>query len=73
MATLVPAEVMGVTRDLGAIAPGKYADMILVEGDPTRDIGDLAGITQVVKGGKVYDPAALERVLGIGPRQAGAQ
>jgi imidazolonepropionase-like amidohydrolase len=72
MATLVPAEVMGVTRDLGAIAPGKYADMILVEGDPTRDIGDLAGITQVVKGGRVYDPAALERVLGIEPRQAAA-
>jgi imidazolonepropionase-like amidohydrolase len=68
MATLVPAEVMGVTRDLGVVAPGKYADLVLVDGDPTRDIRDLDAITRVVKGGRVYDPAALERVLGIAPR-----
>ncbi|MBA8887103.1 cytosine/adenosine deaminase-related metal-dependent hydrolase [Dokdonella fugitiva] len=70
MATLVPAEVMGVTRDRGAIAPGKYADLLLVDGDPSRDITDIRKVATVVKGGKVYDPAAIERALGILPRPA---
>jgi imidazolonepropionase-like amidohydrolase len=68
MATLTPARVMGVTRDLGAIAPGKLADMILVDGDPATDIGDLDRIDWVMKGGKTYDPAAIEHALGIAPR-----
>lgn len=70
MATLTSAQVMGVTRDLGVIAPGKYADMLLVDGDPSRDIADIRKVATVVKGGKVYDPAALERALGILPRPA---
>lgn len=68
MATLAPAEVMGVTRDRGAIAPGKYADMVLVDGDPTRDIADIRNVATVIKGGKLYDPAGIERALGIAPR-----
>ncbi|HEY6941579.1 amidohydrolase family protein, partial [Dokdonella sp.] len=68
MATLTPAEVMGVTRDRGVIAPGKYADLLLVDGDPTRDIGDIRKVATVVKGGKLYDTAAIERALGITPR-----
>jgi len=55
---------------LGVIAPGKYADMLLVDGDPSRDIADIRKVATVVKGGKVYDPAALERALGILPRPA---
>jgi hypothetical protein len=68
MATLTPAEVMGVTKDRGAIAAGKFADMILVNGDPTQNIRDLDKLTTVIKGGTIYDPAAIEKALGITPR-----
>jgi imidazolonepropionase-like amidohydrolase len=68
MATWTPALVMGVDKDRGVIAPGKLADMILVDGDPTKNITDINKITTVIKGGKVYDPAAIEKALGIAPR-----
>ena len=44
--------------------------MVLVDGDPTKKIRDLRKITTVIKGGKVYDPAAIEKALGITPREA---
>ena len=65
--TLTPAEVMGVTRDLGAIAPGRYADMILIDGDPLQTITDTRKIDLVFKGGKRYEPKALEAAIGITP------
>jgi imidazolonepropionase-like amidohydrolase len=68
MATLTSALVMGVNKDRGLIAAGKLADMILVDGDPTKNIRDLDQITTVIKGGKVFDPAAIEKSLGILPR-----
>jgi imidazolonepropionase-like amidohydrolase len=64
---------MGVDKDRGVIAPGKLADMILVDGDPTQNIQDTSRITTVIKGGKVYDPAAIETALGITPRATAAQ
>ncbi len=70
MATWTPALVMGVDKDRGVIAPGKLADMILVDGDPTKNIQDINKITTVIKGGKVYDPAAIEKALGITSREA---
>ena len=71
MATWTPALVMGVDKDRGVISPGKLADMILVDGDPTKNIRDINNITTVIKGGKVYDPAAIEKALGITPRETG--
>jgi imidazolonepropionase-like amidohydrolase len=68
MATWTPALVMGVDKDRGIIAPGKLADMILVDGDPTKNIRDIDRITTVIKSGKVYDPTAVEKALGITPR-----
>jgi hypothetical protein len=73
MATWTPALVMGVNKDRGVIAPGKLADMILVDGDPTKDIRDINKITTVIKGGKVYDPVAIEKALGISPRATATQ
>jgi hypothetical protein len=73
MATWTPALVMGVNKDRGVIAPGKLADMILVDGDPTKNIQDISRITTVIKGGKVYDPTAIEKALGITPRPTAAQ
>ncbi|MFL6589877.1 MAG: amidohydrolase family protein [Chthoniobacterales bacterium] len=72
MATLTPAEVMGVNKDRGLIAAGKLADMILVDGDPTKNIRDLDKIASVIKGGNVYDPGAIEKALGITPAEGRA-
>jgi len=73
MATWTPALVMGMNKDRGVIAPGKLADMILVDGDPTKNIRDINNITTVIKSGKVYDPAAIEKALGIAPRGTAPQ
>jgi imidazolonepropionase-like amidohydrolase len=68
MATLTSARVMGVERDVGVVAAGKYADFVLIDGDPTRAIGDVRNVSLVVKNGKVFEPAAIERALGISAR-----
>ena len=67
MATLVPAQVLGVAgpSQRGYIAPGKQADMLLVDGDPSKDIADIRHVWRTIKGGKVYDPAALEQAMGL--------
>jgi imidazolonepropionase-like amidohydrolase len=71
MATLTSATVMGVEKNRGVIAPGKIADMILVDGDPTQNIHDIRNVSSVIKNGKVYDPAEIEKALGIAPRNSG--
>ena len=50
-ATLHAAELMGWQNDVGAIAPGRYGDMIAVGGDPLDDISILSDIKGVIKGG----------------------
>ena len=69
MATLTPALVMGVDKDRGVIAGGKLADMVLIDGDPTKNISDIRKVDTVLKGGRVYDPAAIEKAVGIAPRK----
>ena len=70
MATLTPALIMGVNKDRGVIAAGKLADMVLIDGDPAKNISDINKITTVIKGGRIYDPVAIEKALGMMPRQA---
>lgn len=70
LATLTPAQVLGVERERGVIAAGKYADLVLIDGDPTRTLADIRRVSTVIKGGKVYDPAAIEQALGISPRSS---
>jgi imidazolonepropionase-like amidohydrolase len=65
IATLVPAQVLKREQDLGTIEPGKLADFIIVDGDPTRNISDIRRITTVVKDGKVFDPRAIYAELGV--------
>jgi imidazolonepropionase-like amidohydrolase len=59
---------MAIDRDTGSIAPGKRADLVLVDGDPTRDIAALRRTDAVVCRGIVYDPAELFAALGTQPR-----
>jgi hypothetical protein len=67
IATLGAARVVGVDDDLGSIEPGKLADLIVVDGDPTTNISDIRRVVTVVKDGRVYDPAAIYRSLGMQP------
>jgi Amidohydrolase family len=69
LATLTSAHVIGVDHERGVIAAGKLADMILIDGDPTVDISDIHKVAVVIKGGDVYDPAHIEKALGIAPRK----
>jgi len=53
-ATTVAAESLGWVGDTGAVAPGYFADIIAVDGDPLADISVLENVTFVMKGGEVY-------------------
>jgi imidazolonepropionase-like amidohydrolase len=55
-ATSNPAEFLGVTDSLGAIAPGKIADFVLLSADPLRDIRNTRRIVAVVHDGVVVAP-----------------
>ncbi|HUD27562.1 MAG TPA: amidohydrolase family protein [Novosphingobium sp.] len=52
-ATLDAATLVGREKDLGSIAPGKYADMVAVSGDPLADVRVLESVAHVMKGGAV--------------------
>jgi cytosine/adenosine deaminase-related metal-dependent hydrolase len=64
-ATWVASRVLGQESMLGAIAVGKRADLLLVEGNPVEHISDIRRGRLVIKDGVVYDPAALYSALGI--------
>jgi imidazolonepropionase-like amidohydrolase len=67
IATIGAARVAKRDGDLGSVAPGKLADLILVEGDPARRISDIRRVSLVVKDGAVYDTAALYKAIGVRP------
>jgi imidazolonepropionase-like amidohydrolase len=51
-ATSNAAELLGKANELGAVAPGYFADMVAVEGDPAADIGAvIEKVKWVMKGG----------------------
>jgi len=64
-ATLNAARIMSMDKDLGSITPGKLADLILVDGDPTKNISDIRKAVVVVKDGVLYYPAELYKELGV--------
>ncbi len=67
VATWNGAKYSGVLADLGSIEPGKRADLVLVDGDPVRDIADIRKVATVIKGDTAYYPADIHAELGIRP------
>ena len=65
IATLNSAKLMGAAYELGSINEGKFADVILVDGDPLTNMSDIRKISLVVKGEHFYKPDELYNVLGV--------
>jgi len=65
IATLGAATVMHREKDLGSIVPGKLADLIVVDGDPSQRIGDIRRVETVVKDGILFRSSDLYRALGV--------
>lgn len=59
-ATLNPAQFFEATDSMGTIAPGKLADLVLLDANPLADIGNLAAINAVVANGRYFSRAALD-------------
>ncbi|HEY5414234.1 MAG TPA: amidohydrolase family protein [Gemmatimonadaceae bacterium] len=64
-ATLEPARYFGMLDSLGTIAPGKLADLLLLDANPLQDIRNTRRISAVVANGRLYAGAARERLLHI--------
>jgi hypothetical protein len=67
LATLGCARYLGRDQELGSIARGKLADLLLVAGDPTRDLSALRQVRMVMKGGAIYFPEEIHQAMGVKP------
>jgi hypothetical protein len=65
IATENGARTAGVLADRGTVERGKRADLILVDGDPTKNISDIRRVSYVLKDGIGYAPAEIYEELGI--------
>ncbi|MBS0393023.1 MAG: amidohydrolase family protein [Proteobacteria bacterium] len=66
-ATIGAARLLHADGERGSLQVGKRADLVLVEGDPTREIGDVRRARLVLKAGVAYDPARLYEAIGVAP------
>ena len=67
-ATILPARVVGAHKRTGSIAVGKEADMVLVDGDPSTELGALRRVLMVVSDGYVMDADELRKAAGYSGR-----
>jgi len=67
-ATINPATLVHAENTTGSIHIGKHADLVLVEGDPSRRIGDLRNTRTVMMGGQLMDADALREASGFSGR-----
>jgi imidazolonepropionase-like amidohydrolase len=66
-ATIVPARIMHLEKEVGTIEAGKRADLVVLGGDPLADIRNIRKIDTVVARGKTYEPGTLWRLIGFSP------
>lgn len=66
LVTLGSARVMKEDGDSGSIAPGKRADLVLIDGNPLVRMSDMRRTSLIMKAGTVYDASALALAAGLG-------
>lgn len=62
-ATLNPAKFFGTEKEMGTVATGKNADLVLLDGDPTKDITNTKKIFAVVLRGRLMQKSELDEML----------
>ncbi|MFM5906468.1 MAG: amidohydrolase family protein [Novosphingobium sp.] len=69
--TIESARSLGFDADIGSLVPGKLADLVVLDADPTKDIRNSDKVAKVMIGGRLYDAATLnEEVTGTRKRVA---
>lgn len=66
-ATAVSAKAMHLDAELGTIEAGKRADLLVLDANPLDDIANVRSVRLVMKGGSLYESAALWRAVGFKP------
>jgi Tol biopolymer transport system component len=69
VATLLGAEALGLSKDLGSIVKGKIADLVVLEKNPLENIRHTNTVELVVKNGFVYDAETLDKIYPIKEKQ----
>jgi imidazolonepropionase-like amidohydrolase len=64
-ATSTPAKVYRLWRETGSLSKGKLAELALIAGDPSKNIGDLRQVELVMCGGKLMNAQTLRTAVGI--------
>jgi len=54
-ATAINAKIIGADKDIGTLEKGKFADIIIIDGDPLHDLSDMRNVIGVMKGGVMVE------------------
>ncbi|HEY9042833.1 MAG TPA: amidohydrolase family protein, partial [Rheinheimera sp.] len=65
--SLESARLVGAAHYSGSITAGKNADLLVIDGDPTKNISDIRKVALVFKGAHYYKPQELYPVVGVKP------
>ncbi len=61
--TIMPAQSLGMAKDIGSLEVGKLADLVVLSADPSVDIRNSDKIEQVMLGGRLYDAKTMNEVV----------